>query len=410
MDINTPKDLLQTFYYLVQAHTTLRPGPKFRAILKKAGIQEIDPPTKSELDAYFRELTAMQSRNNGPKNNFMKESRSMPIAVMTGGNFFRGVQNMIRNLRDPLVTSAIGVAASLLGAAYLSRFAPRIGEGGVMDPDRVFVNNGVNGLHIALAIVVTFGGPLMAVGAHQEREEPLENENAIPGPLELQRRVAQLPLAPAARIPALQRQLDDLLDDRREFLEGYQRYVNRRRAVRIGVEAFQERVNNIPANNPRFILNQPRDGIARFHPDDLVAIDEQIQRIEEQIATLQGAQIFNITQIQSSGELAIRTSDMRVDPITLLQFQTGDRVAIIGNDVNARRNPVLVDSLQAWIAARIAGGHRDIPNPAGFGPAVTRDNVTVYVVRITQDGGKRKESKSRKAKRSKTSTRKDFHK
>jgi hypothetical protein len=410
MEINTPKDLLQTYYYLVQAHTTLRPGPKFRAILKKAGIQEIDPPTKSELDAYFRELTAMQSRNNVPKNNFLKESRSMPIAVMAGGNFFRRIHNTIRNLRNPLVTSAIGVAMSLLGAVYIGHFAPNIREGRLVDPDRAFMNDGTDGFNFALALVATVAGPLMIMGALGEREQGVENNNAdaIPGPLELQRRVAQLPLAPAARIPALQRRLDDLFAERTEFLEGFQRYIHRRNAQRRGVEAFEEREENIPANNPRFILNQPRDGIRHFHPDHILAIDRQIANIELQIrieqARLHG--MIDVLQIPSSGEFPIRASDRKQDPVTFVDFQTGDRIAIIGDDANARRNPVLVDSLQAWIAARIAGGHRDIPNPAGFGPAVTEDNVTVYTVRITQDGGRKKECKSRKARKSKTSTRK----
>jgi hypothetical protein len=297
MEIHTPKDLLRMYYYIIQAHTTLRPGPKFRAILNKAGIQEIDPPTKSELDAYFREVAAKKSRTNVPKKNFLKESRSMPIAVMTGGNFFRRIYNMILRLnRDDIVV--LSVIVSFLSAVffnYLPRFhmLPRLGEGGVVNPDARFLHGGLNNLDAVTALL--FGGLLMFGADIRSRQLAITNSE------------------------------------------------------------------------------------------------------------------IDLANIPNSGEFPMRASEEKEDPITFVPFETGNQIAIIGHDENARKNPVLVDSLQAWIAARRAGRQENIPHPAGLGTFVTQDNITIYTVRITQDGGRKKKSKSRKAKKSKTSTRKHFH-
>ena len=124
-----------------------------------------------------------------------------------------------------------------------------------------------------------------------------------------------------------------------------------------------------------------------------------------QLGAPPAAPMIDVTQIPSSGEFPIRASDRKQDPVTFMEFETGNLIAIIGDDANARQNPVLVDSLQAWIAARVANG-QPLTHPGGLGTRITANNVTVYTVRITQDGGKRKKSKSRNAKRSKTSTRK----
>ena len=312
MEIHTPKDLLRMYYYIIQAHTTLRPGPKFRAILNKAGIQEIDPPTKSELDAYFREVAAKKSRTNVAKNNFLKESRSMPIAVMTGGNFFRRIYNMILRLkRDDIVV--LSVIVSFLSAVffnYVPRFLPRLGEGGLVDP---VLNARYQGL-------INLGE-------------------------------------------------DGLVDPDARF--------------------FHDGLNNLDMVTALLF-----GGLIMFAAD-----------VRSRQLAIMNTEI-DLTSIPNSGEFPIRASEEKEDPITFVPFETGNRIAIIGNDENARKNPVLVDSLQAWIAARRAGRQENIPHPAGLGTFVTQDNITIYTVRITQDGGRKKKSKSRKAKKSKKSTRK----
>jgi hypothetical protein len=93
--METPADLFRNYYYILQAHTTLRPGPVFRQILQKHGIQEVDPPSKAMLDAQMREI---QKLSQPSANKFMKKNTRTMIPVMSGGNWFTNVYNRISSM------------------------------------------------------------------------------------------------------------------------------------------------------------------------------------------------------------------------------------------------------------------------------------------------------------------------
>jgi hypothetical protein len=96
MDINTPKDLLRMYYYIIQAHTTLRPGPKFRAILKKAGIQELDPPTKNVL---MKRIEDMRSSELSRSNTTLYEKNRPFLLAQSGGSWYDTVYAAVDRFR-----------------------------------------------------------------------------------------------------------------------------------------------------------------------------------------------------------------------------------------------------------------------------------------------------------------------
>jgi hypothetical protein len=120
----------------------------------------------------------------------------------------------------------------------------------------------------------------------------------------------------------------------------------------------------------------------------------------EQAEALDEPNRFSILDIPSSGELKIKgknnAGNPLADPISYVDFETGNKVAVIKNN---KKTFLLVDSLQAWIA-----------NPSRNGPpkhpltneTFTKEDVKVYTLRLTEtntSGGKRKGKKTRKARK-----------
>jgi hypothetical protein len=74
------------------------------------------------------------------------------------------------------------------------------------------------------------------------------------------------------------------------------------------------------------------------------------------------------------------------DPVTFSEFQVGDTIAIVKGET---RQPILVDSLQGWIATRINGG-QPAEHPITKAVISSIADVKVYTVGNLTGGRRRK--------------------
>ena len=126
--VETPKDLLRNFYILLQAHTTRRPGPSFIKLLKKAGIEEIDPPTQDEVNAYRARVKKPSIANIGKEiaseeiaSNILNVGATA-IAAFAGGGLLNNVYHAVRTSRQLQVSIVIAVTGV---AIDIARYATR---------------------------------------------------------------------------------------------------------------------------------------------------------------------------------------------------------------------------------------------------------------------------------------------
>lgn len=296
--MNSNKNLLKDFYYVTQALTTLRPGPKLQAALKKAGIEKIEPPSQEQIDAFMNKMLSTPV----PSPNTNKPFQISPyVNVMVGGNWWEDFYNEL----GEALRSEVGPAILLALVSFLLAFV-----GDQDDPLR------------AGRIIGAIRG--------------------VPNPddyiLDAGTRLSILTAAILAGFTSL-RQMYPLLRD-------------------LGIHFA-------------------RLALLQANPT-----------------------VLNITNLPISGELDVPQGDL--DPIAFVEFQDGNKVAVIGG---VRTNPYLVDSLQAWIAKRHAEG---LPprHPVDQNTIITRDNVQIFTVKLVQGGGKRKQSKRSKTRKGKRQTRK----
>ena len=113
---------------------------------------------------------------------------------------------------------------------------------------------------------------------------------------------------------------------------------------------------------------------------------QAIQEVEEE------AGLLDITKVPSSGTMDIPRDTN--DPVTFSEIQVGDKIAIVKGET---RQPILVDSLQGWIAARI-NARQPAEHPITKALISSVADVKVYTVG-TLTGGRRRKTSKRKMRR-----------
>jgi hypothetical protein len=342
--MDTPKEFFRMYYYILQAHTPLRPGHGFKEILKRAGIQEVDPPSNTVILKYFQTL---QGESTTPNQTTLLKTKMLPlIKVQTGGAWYDSIYQTVGRYRNTIEFAVISMTLAIGTSAALTT-----------DEDTSFLNTALTNVLLAAFVA---GGAF--VGA-------LENEER----LEKKRR---------------QRLIEELqeLDEQRFRIEiqREERRIERRlrEQGRHDPDIVYDELNEFMNEVNRQMLNRVR----RFQVEEAVSLDQPNR--------------FSILDIPSSGELKIKgknnTGNPLVDPISYVDFESGNKVAVIKNN---KKTFLLVDSLQAWIA-----------NPSRNGPPkhpltnepFTKADVEVYTLRLTEtntSGGKRKGKKTRKARK-----------
>ena len=318
--VERPNDLLRNFYTLVQAHTTRTPGPSFIKLLKKAGIEEIDPPTKDELNTYMSTLKKPSIANIGKEiaseeiiSNIMNVGTTA-IAAFAGGGLLNNIRNAVTSSRQLQVSISIAVTGIVID---LARYATREND----ETTLMFLSDSS-----WIAMVGTWIGYDLHTHIEERREERARAERAA----ELRRALGEEFAAQNAPL---------------------------RRQIRIANQAVQ-------------------------------LIREQQEIRNAALATQSG--ILDITTLPSSGELPMKLGEDVVDPITQQPFQEGDMVAVVKGN---KQQPVLVNELQSWIAAR----HPRTPtHPTTNATIETLADVKIYSLRRKATGGKRKTKKQLK--------------
>ncbi len=292
-------NLLELYYYIIQAHTTLRPGPTIRSLLEKAGIQELEPPSKAVLDKRLQDVYAQEYT---PPSAPLYEKTPTPVLVQSGGAWYDAVYTAVDRFRNRNRNAlTLFVTSMTLPLLFYTVIATRNREG-QRNPELE------EGLFLLEGMIMSLSAGGVAIAT-------------ISGIV-----------------------IDILEGDGDRFL---------RQAQQISAED----------------LDDPNR--------------------------------FSLLDIPSSGKLQMKrknnAGEAIIDPVTFMEFQTGNKVAVIKNN---RKAIILVDSLQAWIANPIREGPPKHPlTNEPFG----KQDVKVYTLELrdtnVSSGGKRNIKRTRKTKK-----------
>lgn len=127
--VEKPEDLLRLTYTLLQANTTKRPGPSLIGLLKKAGIELVEPPTQQEINALIKTKTNKPSLTNEIKTiakniavETVLENAATVAAAAAGGGLINNIRSAISSDRQLQLSIAIAVTGIALDIA---RYATR---------------------------------------------------------------------------------------------------------------------------------------------------------------------------------------------------------------------------------------------------------------------------------------------
>jgi len=402
---------LKSFYYLIQAHTTLRPGAQFRAILKDAGIEEIDPPSQTRLDAYMKDIFTMETTNIS-KNIRQNLAGSPAVAVMSGGDPLGDIYNFLKNvLKKRNARLIIYMAVFILSLVFQLLLVQRrqlpvcvvVGEsfGQVIETNQERIDQGdfiiLGSQRILMLLTWGLGLAVGAVGPsidllwemHENRGANRFETYSIPSinyalpapePIRLNELTWEIP---KNRRKLYSNEYSPLVASPNALLQQY---------LRAQIDLSQKLTS---------LERQMRQHSARTNTtseNQVTRLQSEVRDIRCNVAKKQKAllswvpEMINVVDIPSIGEVPFPKG--RRDLITNQLFEDGDKVVFLDNYPETKLYPVLVDSLQAHIAYQLFQ-NAPLEYPKLKVP-IQPGKVVVYTIRIRPGGGKRKSKRTRK--------------
>lgn len=352
--MTTPSDLIGWYYNLLQKFTTSRPGPTFNLILERAGVEQVEPPSKNSVNALLK-----------------NEKSVMKLLENVSSNSSNIVQR---------------------GGANAKRLAQ----------------------WIACIFLLTLGYFLTekvknAVGmTHQVREVPLSTADFQ----QYEQWQQALPLL--SRSGEFGDPMVSIVESRAsteisKFVKLFLGLASLAFFTDVYSGLFGDGDNGGYGNG-----DYSGGGSNMMIPKDvdmgniLQTANKYLETIVSEIDGAGDPTRFSILDIPSSGTLNLKQTNnngkVLIDPILFRNLETGDKVAVINNKID---KPILLLSLQAWIYFPLREG---VPTNPITNEEFKKEDIKVYTLNLTGTnltvGGRKKNRKTRKSKKTRKGSRK----
>lgn len=374
--METPKDVLEFFYKLVQDFHSSRPNPQFSLSLQRAGIKEITPPSQATVDARLKNVPSPQKLLNNLK------VTNLNLDTQSGG----GCEKVMMFLLLAFCIYVFFIYQDDEKGEYIQiRPSSSNLEPSMYDPPRGFSNP-----FVFKNLSVKEKTDIMRYDELVSEKGPWRNRlNEI---IQTDRNAYEW--VPEGKQPRSTVCLSPLGEQEyfySETLPSIVKFVLSLASFLFAVPAILKG-HTIAGGGAR--INKAIEILSKIL---IVAVNE-IEKMGDPTR-------FSVMNIPSSGKLVLKRTNNNgkalIDPISFIDFKTGDKVAIVKNKTNS---PILVTALQAWIYYPLRKGL--LTNPVTK-EELKKSDIKIYTLELSDTnlsvGGKRK---SRKAKKTRKATRK----